>query len=479
MHGPASHQNGNTNNTAGDPAKDENNADQALSADNNTGGDGASGSNESGGDTSSAKDGWGSGANNNNSGWNNGAGNNDTSAAANDWSNNDTNTDNANGGGTENGSGDEKNQNDTSGDNNNDSSNQLQMGGTYEASNTQQDAGWGNPEEKKTWPATNPSNTQPQNNAHYWGSSPNKPDTSTSMPDSFPTTKPRPLYGPHGAYYLPHAPPTPSTCPPISQEEPRYDVPQSHIATTSSTHQVVPGQGYIYSHRLATPVYRDSISHPYARFVFKYRNAAQLAAEIGVSVDGMNPTDEEMAEFATKSKEDIINMLLRAKAALGGKIPGFEDEEEGAEEKVKPVVVPAPVRRLPEYKIPVRAPTKKAVGLGLSNYSQGSTQQQQQQQQTSGNSYANDTAWDASGSGNTNGYVNSPTPQNSNNNMTGKSSWETSNDPWNNADKGNAGNRPASSAGGSPTPQHAGNNNNGGQDWSATADAGSGGASGW
>jgi hypothetical protein len=225
--------------------------------------------------------------------------------------------------------------------------------------------------------------------------------------------------------------------------------------------------------------------------VFKYRNPAQLAAELGISVDGCNPSAEEVEELAAKSKEDIIAMLLRAKAALGGKIPGMgEEEEKGEEKKVEPVLVPAPVRRLKEYKIPVRGlsrarpSTVKLAGLGLSSHFQNSSQQQSQQQQQhsgngSGNGSENDAAWVGGVSGNGNGtYNNSNANGNTNNNNAAQGTHD-----WNNGSKGDAGARPESSAGGSPTPQYQDNNNNGNsQSWGAAAEASGasgGGAAGW
>jgi hypothetical protein len=461
---PAANQYGNTNRNTGDPAKDLYNEQQKWHENsNNTGGDGASASKDSG-ETISDDD-W------DKAGGKNPSTNGDSDKqAGNDTSGNGWDTDTSNekvNGGDNNSSWADDTNNDTSNDANNESSSQLQDGGIIETSNPT-DTSWEHQDNKdqdnkdqdnnKSWSDTN---DQPQTQTHSqpdaWGLN---QEPTPSMPGSFPSnsSQPRALYGPHGAYYLPSAPPA-ALIPPVSEEEPRYDVPQSHITATSSTHQIVPGQGYIYSHRLHTPVYLDPISRPYARFVFKYRNASQLASEIGVSVDGMNPSEEEMAELAARSKEDIIAMLLRAKAALGGKIPGVGEDEEEKEKKVEPVVVPAPVRRLPEYKIPMRgasrprASVQKLVGLGMSNL--GS-------RNANANANANN-SWvagaDTNGSGN-------------NHNTSGASGWDST-------DKGNAGDRPESSAGGSPQ----NNNTEGPQSWGDAPQSGggepSGGASGW
>lgn len=130
----------------------------------------------------------------------------------------------------------------------------------------------------------------------------------------------RDLYGPFGPYYSTRTTDADDPRPDV-EEEPRYDVPFKFAQTYGSTKQVQPGPGYRYYKKSQKPKYLDDLSQPYARFVFKYRTKEQLEKEIGVKVEVEPSSNQEIRQLQDLTKEDLIQMLLRAKSGLGGKIP--------------------------------------------------------------------------------------------------------------------------------------------------------------
>ncbi len=58
----------------------------------------------------------------------------------------------------------------------------------------------------------------------------------------------------------------------VVDEEPLYSVPEDVAAQKKASHQVQPGPGALYVHKVHTPRYMDSMEEPYAVFVFKYRS---------------------------------------------------------------------------------------------------------------------------------------------------------------------------------------------------------------
>lgn len=385
--GPAVYQNGNTSSSADSwaPAQNQNNQDNGWEDSNNAGntsgnagGDGGwSGNNAGNTNTPGGGGGWTKDNPNNNTGSNDWIDSNDNNETTNDeeksdgW--NDDNRDNVN---------------------NNGDDTQTGWGDTHDITAPQQDnGGWEKNElndnqASQDW-GSNDSKIQKQNQGNdNWGD--NKQDNNAIspldgwsqaeaegkaelaqeqyMPGTFPSGQPRTLYGPHGPYYMLETISTAGSTKAEVEEEPRYDVPVSHVEQTGSTHQVQPGRGYLYVHRCAKPTYIDSVESPYARFVFKYRTKQQISDEIGVQVDVEPSLDPEVKQLAGKSKEEIIDMLLRAKSALGGRIP--EPPEKLARELangLKPIVVPAPARRVGEYKIPTRPMSnqRRSEGIGL------------------------------------------------------------------------------------------------------------------
>lgn len=81
----------------------------------------------------------------------------------------------------------------------------------------------------------------------------------------------RSLYGPHGQYYGHPNVSVNYNLQPDAGEEPPYDVP----ADMPTTHQVKPGEGYVYVHKRRSPEYLDTLEEPYAKFVFKYRTKGE------------------------------------------------------------------------------------------------------------------------------------------------------------------------------------------------------------
>lgn len=152
--------------------------------------------------------------------------------------------------------------------------------------------------------------------------------TKTSQPTQKSTNGPqaklaaigRDLYGPFGPYYSTRTAYVDDLKPDV-EEEPRYDVPLKFAHAYGSTKQVQPGPGYRYYKKSHKPRYLDDLSQPYARFVFKYRTKEQITKEIGVKVNVEPSSNQEIRQLQDFSKEDLIQMLLRAKSGLGGKIP--------------------------------------------------------------------------------------------------------------------------------------------------------------
>ncbi|KIX05479.1 uncharacterized protein Z518_06351 [Rhinocladiella mackenziei CBS 650.93] len=181
----------------------------------------------------------------------------------------------------------------------------------------------------------------------------------------------RALYGPHGAYY------TSKACvengvPPDAEEEPRYDVPRSMVEAKGISKQVQSGKGYIYTKKRCVPEYIDNLDEPYAKFVFKYRTKEQLKNEIGVDI-GSEPTgNEDVNALENLDKAELIQMVLRAKGALGGSIPSPPPEKvtPASINSYEQVPVTPPEMEFLRYNLPpTRNVTNPGLGIHLSNQS--------------------------------------------------------------------------------------------------------------
>ncbi|RMZ85596.1 hypothetical protein DV737_g668, partial [Chaetothyriales sp. CBS 132003] len=185
----------------------------------------------------------------------------------------------------------------------------------------------------------------------------------------------RPLYGPHGTYFAMKSPATVDT-PCDAEEEPRYDVPQSRVNKYGTTKQVQPGKGYLYAKKRYSPKYIDDPNDPYARFVFIYRTKEQLKKDIRLTLDAEPTGDEEIQQLENASKDELIQMVLRAQGALGGKIPSpSAPDVAGTSTRVgdfsEPVTFEPPGATHLDYRIPEQRPAfgmpSDSVGRGCSN----------------------------------------------------------------------------------------------------------------
>ena len=293
-----------------------------------------------------------------------------------------------------------------------------------EGANKPADTTWGNDNNTKndssaqqSWESGGASNT---NNASTgWGN-----DTTTAQPiggDAWGTqaaggagdrltasgSGSRPLYGPHGAYYD-LKPSGDVEC--DAPEEPRYDVPQSVATKLGSTKQVQPGKGYLYVKKRCVPEYIDPLTEPYARFIFHYRTKGQLRTELNVNLETEPSGNQEVQELQNMNKEELIQMFLRAKGALGGKIPSPPPVEEPKDHTKTPGPVPveAPCYAFLDYQLPL--------GRGVAPNND-----------TAGNAApANGGDWGASAADNTNGAKADASweTNNSGNNTGGNSGWD-------------------------------------------------------
>ena len=86
---------------------------------------------------------------------------------------------------------------------------------------------------------------------------------------------PKCVVGPYGPIYgSDHGDPDEG----LEPEPLRYTVPRNVAEKKTTTHQVQPGKGHRYLHRVLRPKYLDSIAQPYAMFVFKYRSKGACSA---------------------------------------------------------------------------------------------------------------------------------------------------------------------------------------------------------
>jgi hypothetical protein len=308
--------------------------------------------NNNSGNNTGGNDNWTAGADNseggqgdwNNSGDNNNSGSgdwNDASNNKNDWNNNNSGDNNQKW--DMNNDNNQQNENDWTGNNHNNGGGPNQESWDKPAVPSGPAPGWDNPTQTQTQ----------RRNASSASNQFNGP-----LPDG------RVLYGPHGAYYdarmlNPNAPA------PDAQEEPKYDLPRQYSGFRGITKQVQPGPGYLYCKKRCAPAYTDSLEEPYARFVFKYRTKDQVEKETGIQIIAEPTGDEETNALENLNKEELIQMLIRAKGALGGTIPDAAPRT--ASQPVndfQPLNIPAPIFDFLEYTLPPGRNTTNA-GLGI------------------------------------------------------------------------------------------------------------------
>jgi len=71
----------------------------------------------------------------------------------------------------------------------------------------------------------------------------------------------------------------------IVDEDPLYSVPEEIATKKQTSHQVQPGPGAMYAHKVHSPRYMDSMEEPYAVFVFKYRSKGTCVHILEISQD--------------------------------------------------------------------------------------------------------------------------------------------------------------------------------------------------
>ena len=204
---------------------------------------------------------------------------------------------------------------------------------------------WNNDENKPNWDQTPAQNsTAPAANNVDWNqTAPAQPQNTAITPAavqsvSIPANQgdtsgqARSLYGPFGPYYSLEA----LTSPDLdvgAEEEPKYDVPQHWSNEWRVTKQVQCGRGYFYVHNSTTPVYLDSVREPYARFQFNYRTRGkstlstlsmlhwthividQIKNALDIDLEVEPSGNQEVQQLQGLDKQEIIEMLLRAKSA--------------------------------------------------------------------------------------------------------------------------------------------------------------------
>lgn len=95
-------------------------------------------------------------------------------------------------------------------------------------------------------------------------------------------------------------------------------VPASYASTANLTHQLQTGAGTPYTHRTSRPRYLDSMSKPYAVFVFKYRSREKLAEILNVDVDKIKQDRQSLTRrMQGLSREQVLELYMRAKAKAG------------------------------------------------------------------------------------------------------------------------------------------------------------------
>ncbi|EXJ77090.1 hypothetical protein A1O3_10248 [Capronia epimyces CBS 606.96] len=284
---------------------------------------------------------------------------------------------------------------------NNDSGNDPTWGNDNQDNNdtANNGAGWDQTEQNNKGWENNDQNAGSGNNQANgdWGNNQNDNSNDDAKANDEPTSNAgqankRALYGPHGAYYTTKAA-AETAIAPDAEEEPRYDVPQAIAERIGTSKQVHPGQGYIYSKKRCVPEYIDNLKEPYARFVFKYRTKEQIRKEIGVDI-GHEPTaDEDANALESLDKAALIEMVLRAKGALGGKIPSppARFATPTSTQSYEQIPITAPDVDFLTYKLPPSRKVSDGSGLGI----QSSTISNKENR--SGKSGQQNTNWDAGG----------------------------------------------------------------------------------
>ncbi|GAD92641.1 hypothetical protein CPC735_039440 [Paecilomyces variotii No. 5] len=95
-----------------------------------------------------------------------------------------------------------------------------------------------------------------------------------------------------------------------------YMVPASIAQSGLLSHQVQLGSAAEYVHRVRQPAYIDSLEHPYAKFIFKYRTQGAIEQLLGIKIE--RNLDEERRKLENISKEELIARILHTEVGLSG-----------------------------------------------------------------------------------------------------------------------------------------------------------------
>ncbi|KEF57430.1 uncharacterized protein A1O9_05347 [Exophiala aquamarina CBS 119918] len=324
--------------------------------------------------------------------WNNNTGNTATNENG-DWNNN-NDTQNNNSSGWDNSNDVMQNNNDSNGDG---------WGDTNQSNDKVQPDNWNTDQTNNTngdW------NSDRNNNANGdWNNDQtNNANDNTDNTPTPATSGKRSLYGPHGAYYTSKVF-ADTEAPADAEEEPRYDVPQAIAQGRGTSKQVQPGKGYLYNKKRCAPRYIDTMDEPYARFVFKYRTKEQIKNETGIEV-AAEPTDNaDVNALEQLDKNELIQMVIRAKGALGGEIPAPLPKDAAAKTPTpsfEQVPVEPPETAFLKYSLPP-ARVVSFQGLGIKNSPNDNSNSQQKNSWDNTQQASGDQNWGSSGNNNNTG----------------------------------------------------------------------------
>lgn len=244
------------------------------------------------------------------------------------------------------------------------------------------------------------------------------------------------LYGPHGAYLTSKAFAA-VEIPADAEEEPLYDVPQAIAQDRGTSKQVQPGKGYLYNKKRCAPKYIDAVEEPYARFVFKYRTKEQIKNETGVEITAEPTGDEQTNALEQLDKTELIQMVLRAKGALGGQIPAPSPKDTAGQTPTpsfEQVPVPPPEISFLKYNLPPGRAVSNP-GLGIKNTTNNGSSNQPDQSWDNNQQPSGRQNWESQGINNNNNNTTSGDNWANKNSGGGASGWYDN--TQNNASGGN------------------------------------------
>ena len=95
-------------------------------------------------------------------------------------------------------------------------------------------------------------------------------------------------------------------------EAPLYDIPKDVAERKKLSHQIRPSVPTKYSHKTMRPKYMDSHEHPYAVFVFHYRDREIIQEVLNTSI--VEPEEDEKSRLLSLPKDQLVDELIKAKS---------------------------------------------------------------------------------------------------------------------------------------------------------------------